>query len=534
MLITAKHTQVLIVGAGPSGMMMAAQLLRYGVQPVIIDSKDGPTTHSKALAVQARTLEIYRQMGIADAAVNNGKQTKGVVFNQDGKQGPSLALNSVGEGLTPFPYILMYPQSKNERVLLDYLTQNCCPVYWNTTLISLSQKTDSISIKLKNAGTESDITCDWVIGADGAHSTVRKQLQLSFLGDTYAHHFYLIDAKLDAPALTADHLNLFINKENFAGFFPMPEGDTYRIIGNLPAAFEEREDITANDVLPFINNTTKTSIKIVQNNWFTAYKLHHRMADRFRGGRSFLIGDAAHINSPVGGQGMNTGLQDAYNLAWKIAGVINGQIKPAILDTYANERMPVAESLLKTTDAIFNVITSGNVFAGLFKKFALFPLLRTLWKSESVKTAFFKKVSQIDITYRDSNINLHLSKSTKVKAGDRLPYVKVFDEKQMTETDLHEWCAKPGFTLLILGKFDELFLFAIAKWITQKYPGLLNFFYLPPSGKNLDVFETFECNPHQQKALIIRPDMYIGYLNDVVDMAMMDNYLQNVALVNKS
>jgi len=534
MLITAKHTQVLIVGAGPSGLMMAAQLLRYGVQPIIIDSKDGPTTHSKALAVQARSLEIYRQMGIADTVVAEGAKAKGIVFNQDGKQKASLALSSIGDGLTLFPYILMYPQSKNERLLLDNITQNCCPVYWNTTLTSLTQKSDLVSVTLKTTDGEFELDCDWVIGADGAHSTVRKQIQVPFSGDTYARYFYLIDAKLDAPGLIEEHLNMFLNKDNFCGFFPMPDEDTYRVIGNLPAEFGEREDVTAGEVMPYINNITQKSIKIVQDNWFTTYKLHHRMAEKFRVGRCFLIGDAAHIHSPVGGQGMNTGLQDAYNLAWKLAGVLNEHIKPGILDSYAKERMPVAKTLLKTTDAVFNMIMSESYFVGLFKKFTLFKLLNIAWKSDTIKKAFFKKTSQIDISYRDSNVNLHLSKATKVKAGDRLPYLKVFDEKQLIETDLHEWCSKPGFTLLILGKFDELFLFSIAKWMTQKYPGMLNFFYLPPSGKNLDVFEAFECNPHQQKALIIRPDMYIGYINDVVDMEMMDNYLQNVVMVSNS
>jgi hypothetical protein len=161
-------------------------------------------------------------------------------------------------------------------------------------------------------------------------------------------------------------------------------------------------------------------------------------------------------------------------------------------------------------------------------------VLNLVWTSNNTKASFFRMASQIGINYRDSNINLHLSKGTKVKAGDRLPYLRVYDEKQLVETDLHEWCSKPGFTLLILGKFDELFLFSMAKWITKKYPGMLNFYYLPPSGKNLDVFEAFECNPHQQKALIIRPDMYIGYMNDAVDMGMMDNYLQNVVLVRGS
>lgn len=253
------------------------------------------------------------------------------------------------------------------------------------------------------------------------------------------------------------------------------------------------------------------------------------MAVKFRDQRCFLIGDAAHIHSPVGGQGMNTGLQDAYNLAWKLAGVINGQMREKILNSYANERMPVAKDLLNSTDRAFNIIMSANWFTSLFKKWILPKVLTTAWKSKRLRTLFFKGVSQIAISYRDSNINLHLSKATKIKAGDRLPYLKVYDEKKEIETDLHEWCSKPGFTLIILGKFDEMYLFTLAKWITNKYPGILNFFYLPPSGKNVDVFNAFEADPHRQKAIIVRPDMYIGYLNDVVDIGMMDNYLQQVA-----
>lgn len=533
MLITERHTKVLIVGAGPSGLMMAAQLLRYGIQPIIIDNKQGPTNHSNALAVQARSLEIYRQMGVIDKIITNGKPTKGLTFYQDGKQEASFPLSNVGEGQTPFPYILLYQQSKNERLLLDYLTQNCCPVYWNASLISLQQKVGKAEAKIKNDDGEHTLKCDWVIGADGAHSTVRKQLQIQFKGDTYSNSFYLADLKLDNAFLIGDYIQLFLGKNDLAGFFPMPEKDCYRIIGNLPPEFGEREDIEVEEILPYLSRLTGSTVKIVENQWFTTYKLHHRMAGKFRVQRCFLIGDAAHIHSPVGGQGMNTGLQDAYNLAWKLAGVINGNTRSNILDTYANERMPVAKDLLNSTDKVFNVVMSTNWFIRLFKKWIWFKALSVIWGNKKLKTFFFKGVSQIGISYRDSKINLHLGKGTKIKAGDRLPYLKVYDEKKEIETDLHEWCSKPGFTLIILGKFDELYLFTIAKWITQQYSGILNFFYLPPSGKNLDVFNAFEVDPHQQKALIIRPDMYIGYMNDVVDIGIMNNYLRNVAGVIK-
>ncbi|HTD99368.1 MAG TPA: FAD-dependent monooxygenase [Mucilaginibacter sp.] len=529
MIIKEKKTSVLIVGAGPSGLMMAAQLLRNGIQPLIIDNKEGPTNESKALAVQARTLEIYRQLGIVDKVIPNGKQSKGVIFNQDGRQKASLSLNHVGDGKTPFPYILLYQQSKNERSLLDYLTLNCCPVYWNTTLTSLNQKTGSVEVVIKNNDGEYNLECDWVVGADGAHSVVRKQSHIPFSGDTYPHYFYLADVTLDTTFLNGEYIQLYLGKSGFAGFFPLPEEDRYRVIGGLPVEFGEREDIQLEELLPFLSGVTNATIKVVENHWFTTYKLHHRMAEKFRDQRCFLVGDAAHIHSPVGGQGMNTGLQDAYNLAWKLASVINGQVKPTILDSYANERMPVAKTLLKTTDGAFNLVTSTNWFFGILKKWILFNVLNLAWKSKSIKAAFFKLVSQTGISYRDSNINLHLSKSTQIKAGDRLPYLKVYDEKKEEETDLHEWCNKPGFTLIILGKFDEMYLFTLAKWITNKYPGMLNFFYLPPSGKNVDVFNAFEADPHKQKAIIVRPDMHIGFINDVVDIGMMDSYLQNVA-----
>jgi 2-polyprenyl-6-methoxyphenol hydroxylase-like FAD-dependent oxidoreductase len=529
MKIPDQHAKVLISGAGPSGLMMAAQLLRYGIQPVIIDSKEGPTTQSKALAVQSRTLEIYRQMGIVDKVLPFGKPAKGVMFNQDGKMKASLALSNTGKDLTLYPYVFLYQQSKNERVLLDYLTLNCCPVYWNTTLTGLKYRADGADAVLKNNGDEYTLQCDWVIGADGAHSVVRKQSQIPFSGETYPHHFYLADLTLDTTFLNGDYIQLYLGKDGFTGFFPLPEQDRYRVLGGLPVEFEEREDLTVEDILPSILSITAATVKVVENHWFTTYKLHHRMAEKFNSQRCFLVGDAAHIHSPVGGQGMNTGLQDAYNLAWKLAGVINGQLKSTILDSYPTERMPIAKELLSTTDNAFNVVTSNKWISRIFKKWVLFNALRFFWKSKKIRATFFRLVSQIGISYRDSAINLHLSKSTQIKAGDRLPYLKVYDEKKETETDLHEWCGKPGFTLIILGKVEEMYLFTLAKWITNKYTGILNFFYLPPSGKNVDVFNAFEADPHKQKVIIVRPDMYIGYMNDVVDIGMMDNYLQNVA-----
>ncbi|WP_184543821.1 FAD-dependent oxidoreductase [Mucilaginibacter sp. FT3.2] len=526
MQITQQHASVVIVGAGPSGLMMAAQLLRCGVQPVIIDCKQGPTDKSKALAVQARSMEIFRQMGLIDRVINDSKAVAGAVINQEGLEVASLNLDGIGNGQTAFPYIYMYQQSKTERLLLDYLTLNCCPVYWNTTLLSIDQEKLKVTLQLQTDDETSTLTCDWLVAADGARSPIRKQLQVSFNGDTYQHQFYVADVKI--KDVLGDKVNLYLSKKGFAAFFLMPEEHYCRIVGNLPDKFDNHEGIQMDDVLPYLDSITGAGIKIEHTNWFTTYKLHHRMADKFRDQRCFLIGDAAHIHSPVGGQGMNTGLQDAYNLAWKLGGVINKQLTEAVLDSYAAERMPVAKDLLNTTDRIFKMILSRNWFVGLFKKWLLPVLLKSAWSKPGSREAFFKRISQTGISYRDSRINLNLSHASQIKAGDRLPYLKVFDEKKQQETDLHEWCSKPGFTLIIFGKLQEIDLFTLAKWITQKYPTNLNFFYLPPSAKNQPIFDSFEIKEKQKKALIVRPDMHIGFINDAVDIEMMDNYLQNV------
>ncbi|WP_158828737.1 FAD-dependent monooxygenase [Mucilaginibacter lacusdianchii] len=525
MRLNNQHTEVLIVGAGPSGLMMAAQLLRYGIQPIIIDSRQGPTHQSKALAVQARSLEIYRQLGIVDEVLKGGKQAQGLHFYHSGTQLAAFPINDAGSGYTPYPYVFVYQQSKNERALLSYLTNNSCPVYWNTSLVDLKQLTNQIAIRLKTDNTELNLTCNWLIGADGAHSTVRHQLNIPFTGDTYPSSFYLADVVLDH---TDDFVNLYLTNNGFTGFFPMPEANAFRVVGNLPASLADKPDLKLDEVLPHINEKVKATVQIKQCNWFTTYRLHHRMADKFNQGRCFLIGDAAHIHSPVGGQGMNTGLQDAYNLSWKLAGVIKRQLQPGILNTYATERMPVARELLKTTDRAFKIIMSQSFLANTFKKWLLPIVLKRAWKNEKLRFEFFKRISQTGISYPHSTLSLHLSQLTSIRAGDRLPYLPVYDEKKLQLTDLHAWCSKPGFTLITLGDLPEMFLFTLARWITQCYSGLLNFFHLPPSVKNQQVFDAFGIREGQTKALIIRPDMHIGLINDIVNIEMMDNYLQNV------
>jgi 2-polyprenyl-6-methoxyphenol hydroxylase-like FAD-dependent oxidoreductase len=506
--------------------MMAAQLLRQGLHPVIIDSKTSPTNQSRALAIQARSLEIFRQLGIVDSLLKEGNIAKGLILHRGTEETSKLDLSTLSGEKSSFPYVLILEQNKTERILLDYLTTNACPVFWNTELLEIQQTDEQVTLKINRNNEEKIITSDWLVGADGAGSKVRKALNIHFTGGTYEHKFYLADLAI-GQELGNDFIRIFVKDEGFAGIFPMQNG-IYRFIGVLPETLKNRQNLLFEDIKPYLTFTLDFALQEEQCNWFATYQLHHRMAERFRSQRCFLIGDAAHIHSPVGGQGMNTGLQDAYNLAWKLAGVIKKELPVKILDTYVKERTPVAKKLLQTTDRLFTIAVAQGFLIRKLRSWIIPIFIKRVWKHQRTTSQIFSLVSQTGINYRESSLAVHHSHAKKVKAGDRLPYIKFYNEKRKTETDLHCWCNKSGFTLIILGKFTTRDLLALAKWIRVSYPFNLNFYYLPPSERNQHVFDSFEIKKNGKKALIVRPDMHIGYMNDIVDIELLDGYLKQI------
>lgn len=517
------HTSVLIIGAGPSGLMMAAQLLRLGIQPVIIDSKTSPVSYSQALAVQARSLEIFKQLNLAEEAVKEGIAVEKVSLHLNSDEIKTLNFTENSLNDTEFPFVLTLPQYKTERLLLNYLTSKACPVSWNTSLLSLKQTDEQVTAVLKTDEGEITISCSWLIGADGAHSSVRRNLAIPFSGGTYQNQFYLADLPAGSK-MEKNAVHLFFKDRGFAAMFPMNK--TSRFISVLPQSLKNKEDVGLEDVKPYLTYSLDFAVPQEHAEWFAVYRLHHRMAQRFQQQRCFLIGDAAHIHSPVGGQGMNTGIQDAYNLAWKLAGVVKNEYHPKILKTYAEERMPAAKSLLKTTDRAFTFLVSDNWFIRKFRNWLLPKVLDKISRDPDRQKRAFRLVSQIGINYRNSSLSVHHSQQAEIKAGDRLPFVSFYDEKQKEETNLHDWCGKSGFTLLIIGKMKNLSLLNIGKWIKLAYPFNLNFYYLPHSERNQHLFDLFDIKEHQKKTVIVRPDLHIGYINDNVDIESIEIYLK--------
>src|SRR5215470_15485698 len=395
-------TDVLIVGAGPTGLMLANQLVRRGIRILIIDRHTGPSVETKALGVQARTLEIYSHLGIVDRALELGKRGTGGNIWADGQRRARVALTDAGEQMTPYPYLLVLGQDDNERIMGDHLRELGCSVQWNTELVSLTQRGDGVTAVLKMPdGSQRNMLAAWVAGCDGARSAVRESCGITFAGAPYEHVFFVADTELTGT-MVPDEVNVYLFHDGFHLLFPMRGKDHWRIVGILPPDLRDKPDLKFDAVIPTLHTEAGDGLSIRSCSWFSTYRIHHRRAVRFRDRRCFLLGDAAHIHSPVGAQGMNTGLQDAYNLAWKLALVIQNRAKPVLLDSYEQERVPVATALLNGTDRAFRLVVSNTWIAGMLRTKVLARVAAFAVNRKAVQKLAFRTVSQTGIKYPKS------------------------------------------------------------------------------------------------------------------------------------
>jgi 2-polyprenyl-6-methoxyphenol hydroxylase-like FAD-dependent oxidoreductase len=409
-------TEVLVVGAGPTGLVLALWLARLGIRVRIIDKAAGPGGTSRALAVQARTLELYRQLGFADQVVRAGLEFTAANLWARGVRAAHVEFGKFGAVASPFPYGLIYPQDEHERFLIGQLEKLDVRVERATELLDFEDVDGQIVARLQ------DSTCKaaYLAGCDGARSAVRERLGFSFPGGTYEHLFYVADVEASGPLL--DHeLHVSIDESDFAAIFPLKEEGRARLIGTIrPGAEKEGEQLDWKDVSTKLLQRLRIDVRRV--NWFSTYHVHHRVAARFRQGRAFLLGDAAHIHSPVGGQGMNTGIGDAVNLAWKLAAKLRGQAPERILNTYEPERIAFARRLVATTDRVFQFVTRSGRLAARVRVHVAPRVISALFRLPSVRRFMFRTVSQTGIEYRQSD----LSEGTagRIRGGDRLPWVR--------------------------------------------------------------------------------------------------------------
>ncbi|VTU38308.1 FAD-dependent monooxygenase [Variovorax sp. RA8] len=445
---------VLVVGAGPTGLMLANQLARRGVRTLIIDRHAGPARETRALGVQARTLEIYAKLGVVDRALALGKRGSGANLWAEGRRMARVPLGDAGAQLSPYPYILVLGQDDNEKILGERLHDFGLSVRWNTELLALTQTPECATATLKLASGEmQEIETAWVAGCDGARSAVREQSGIGFPGASYEHVFFVADVQATG-SMVPDEVNVYLYKDGFHLLFPMRGQDHWRLVGILPAALRDREGVRFDDVIPSVRKEAGAGLAFEGCSWFSTYRIHHRSASRFREGRAFVLGDAAHIHSPVGAQGMNTGLQDAYNLGWKLALVVQGQADEALLDSYEAERLPVARRLLDTTDRGFKLVVSDNWFAGLLRTEVLARVGALAMSRPRIQRMAFRVVSQIGIHYRASALSLSLDDPPQgaPRAGDRFPWLRLRFSADGPPQDVFDKLDDLHFHLLVFGQ----------------------------------------------------------------------------------
>lgn len=417
---STRDTDVLIVGAGPTGLVLALWLTRLGVRVRVFDKTTEPGTTSRALAVQARTLELYSQIGIADAVVERGRKAVAVHLWVAGKDVARGVFGDMGAGQSPFPYALTFPQDEHERLLVARLAEVGIEVERHTELLSFEDSGARIRARLKRADGTSE-TCEvaYIAGCDGAHSPTREALKIEFRGGVYTHLFYVADVEGGGTVMNGE-VHVGLDKTDFLAVFPLKDEGRARLVGTLRDEAEQKhENLTWNDVSTRVLQWMRIDVKRV--NWFSTYRVHHRVADRFRKGRAFLLGDAAHIHSPVGGQGMNTGIGDAVNLAWKLAAVLHGNADASLLDSYEPERIAFARRLVATTDQAFTGVTSSSAFARLARLHIVPLLMPLLFKFKTVRRFMFRTVSQTAVNYRGSSLSE--GRAGPIHGGDRLPWL---------------------------------------------------------------------------------------------------------------
>jgi len=510
---------VLVVGAGPTGLVMAAELARHGVQCRVIDKARAPSDRSKAIVVQARTLELLSLMQLADEFVTAGHPVHSANIYSNGKRIVHLRFDDLD---SPFPYLLVLAQSETERILGDRLRQVGVAVERGVELLSLSQDAEKATVELRhpNGSVERD-RVDWVVGCDGPHSTVRRALGVPFEGHTFEQIFVLADVRMRSK-MSDDELHIYSQHGDVCAIFPLG-GGRYRFIADNPPASLAGRDPTIEECQAMVNARMRDPVTLSDPEWTASFHVNSRMVKELRSRRVFLAGDAAHIHSPAGGQGMNTGIQDAVNLAWKLALVCSGRSDPSLLDSYQSERYPVERSVLRQTDVMFRLAGASSGI-GAFVRQHIAPLLGSL---TFVQHGAARLVSEIDIEYEHSAIVEDHYIPHGPRAGDRAPDAVAQLAPDGATVHVVDVCSHPQHTLLII--VDAADHVALADDASRKLVALYGDVITPvivtdarpqrdPDASTVTRANTRlprslrdEYGPVRPAMYLVRPDGYVGF-----------------------
>ena len=505
---------MLIVGAGPTGLMLACQLARYNVKFRIIDTKPGPTKQSRAMGLHARSVEAYAQLSLEDFVKSRGRTVNGMKMYANGAHRMTLDLSSIGDGITPYSEMTVLEQSKNETMLYEKLLSSGGSVEWGVGFEDMEMKDGAAIVTLSNG---SRLETEWVAACDGARSSVRHACGLEFVGGTYDATFYVADVDVEEGELSEEYSSIFLNDDGFCLTLKMSDlGKRYRLIGAVPSAAHNKpgwlESPDFEIAAEAFRQLTHKPLKLGTPDWFSTYSVHHRKLPSFRHGRVLFVGDAAHVHSPAGGQGMNTGLLDAHNLGWKLSLVTSGLASEKLIDSYNMEREPFATRLLATTDSAFRAIAGSNWYSRILRLHIVPLVLPTLMKFSTFRSFFFWSISQTGVTYNTSALS-----NGAHRAGDRFPMLDVRVNDGDKSICVFELFKNVGFYALDFTGSDTEW--ELSESVEKRCGVKLHYFKCDADEKEL-----VRANVRNM-LYIIRPDMYIGFSSVKVDLKEVTTYL---------
>jgi len=537
----ATDLDVLVVGAGPTGLALAAQLHWFGVRFRIVERSLDRAHESRALAVQARTLELFDVLDLAAPLIARGNTGTRVVLHYGARRPAEVQLGAIRAVDTRFPFILFVSQAETEQVLGEHLSRSGVSTERGVELVEFSARNEVVDCVLRDRQGHRETVCAaYLVGCDGAHSTVRERGGFTFEGGSYPQDFALGDLEADG-ALESNAINSFVGSRGVALFFPLGNPRTWRVIAMRAEPTSANQSagvgaltsgLTLDELHAIVDPPTEGSVRLRDPAWLTRFRLHHRQARHYRSGRVYLAGDAAHIHSPVGGQGMNTGIQDAWNLGWKLALVTRGAAHQSLLDSYETERWAVGRFLLRYTDRAFSIFTramSGGRLATWVREVVVPRVFRRVLGSERLPTTAFRFVSELGIHYRKSPAVMEGEPRLRggPHAGDRLPDGQL--EIEGCPTSLQRAVIGPYFSLLLCGDPAAFHGSELAR-ITEQLSGLVTTHYLtsrPSPGALIDkigsVLESLAVDDFAQ--YLIRPDGYIAFRCGGQDLSALTAYL---------
>lgn len=519
---------VLVVGAGPVGLTVAAELARRGLACRVIDRAPARTDKSKALVLWPRTLELLAAADGAEAFLAAGVRARGGRLFGNGRE---LAWLEFARARSVYPFGLMIPQCETERLLEARALAVGVGLERGVELVGCAEGDDRIRALVRGAdGAEGEVEAAWLIGCDGAHSAVRHSLGLDFAGGAENNDWFLADVHV-AGALPRDEVRIFLHPDGVLAFFPLPPG-RFRLVGDLGRARGAHPpEPSLGDVQALLERRGPGGLRVHDPVWLSGFRINERHVPAYRRGRALLAGDAAHIHSPAGGQGMNTGMQDAFNLAWKLALVQQGRARPALLDSYDAERRPIGALIVRATSAATRLGTLRSTTAQRLRNTLLsnayaLPVVRDLAVSALTETLVRYRHSTLSRDERSLSARL-AARLGGVRAGDRAPDAPLVGADGVATT-LFEVLRGGVYVLLLLAADAAPALDADGLAVAAAFPGLVRSVVIgrAPSGLcDVDGLLHRQYGAQAPTAVVIRPDGYIGYLGSPVRRAAVLAYL---------